>query len=157
MKRFGELSLLAALGLGLAAVWSQFALWASDPLNGYPQLIAGTAQRPYVYRALPVLLVRGLMLAGVELYAAGAVVVAASFILWLWSMRWLAGLVGVPRPLLATVLAVGPVCILFVAGGYLYDPLTLALLTLGLALMAAERWRAYLVFFPLMALTRESA
>ena len=60
-------------------------------------------------------------------------------------------------PMLATVLAAGPVGLLFVAGGYIYDPPTLALFTVCLALMAAERWRLYAVVFVLMCFCRETA
>lgn len=157
MKRIAELALLSLLGLALTALWLNYARFDLGPRNGLAELVAGTADRPFVYRQLAPLLVRGLMALGLELHAAATVLVGASFIGWLWALRWLAQAVTPKSAMVATVLACGPVGLLFVAGGYIYDPLTLCLFTLALALLAGEHWYLYALLFPALVLCRETA
>lgn len=159
MKRAAELTLLFLQGVWLTALWFYYARLLG-PVGGamLEQLVSGTANKPYVYRVLPSLAVRGLEVAGAGLWWATVLVVLVSFVAWLWALLWLARLVlQAELPMLATVLAAGPVGLLFVAGGYLYDAPTLALFTVCLALIAAGRWRLYAVVFMLMCFCRETA
>jgi hypothetical protein len=157
MRRAAEFALLALLGVMLTALWLNYARWDLGPDTGLAALVAGTAHRPFVYRQLAPLLVRGLMALGVEMHQAATCLVAVSFVGWLWALRWLAQLVTPKSAMVATLLACGPVSVLFVSGGYVYDPLMLCLFTLGLALLARERWGLYAVLFPLLMLCRETA
>ena len=158
MKRLAELAVLAALGLALSALWLNFARFDLGPRNGLAALVAGTAERPFVERQLAPLLVRSLIaIPGVEIPQAARLLVAMSCVGWLWALRWLAQLGTPGSAMVATVLAVGPVGLLFLSGGYVYDPLTLALFTLALALLAREHWLAYCVLFPLLVLSKETA
>ncbi len=158
MRRAAELALLALAGLGIGYIWLTHSSMFS-PASGIAAVIAGTADRPFVYRYLAPVLVGWLMGAtGQSLTAAAVEFVLLAFVAWLWALRWLAGL-ALPgmRPTLAALLAAGPLCLLFLAGGYVYDPLTLLLLTVCLGLMLAGQWRLYAVVFLLMCLTRETA
>lgn len=158
MKRLAELALLAALGLALSLLWLNFARFDLGPRNGLAALVAGTAERPFVYRVLAPWLVRSLIaIPGVGIPQAAELLIGLSFIGWLWALRWLAQLVTPDSAMVATVAAVGPVGLLFVSGGYVYDPLTLALFTLALAMLARKHWVAYCLFFPLLVLCRETA
>jgi len=161
MKRLAEHALLAAQGVWLTLLWLAYARPFQWPMSGMlAGLVDGSAPRPFVYRALAPLLVRSLIaVPGVGIQPATVLVVALSFIGWLWALRWLADLVlPAELPMLATVAAAGPVGLLFVAGGYVYDPLTLALFTLSLALIASGRhWRLYAVVYMLMCFCRETA
>jgi len=158
MKRAGELALLALQGLWLSALWLNDVAWQRYPTRTLA-MIAGTEARPYAYRVLAPLVARGLIAAGLPWLSAAGLIVVVSFVGWLWALRWLAeSVMPSARPMLATVLAAGPVGLLFVAGGYLYDPPTLALFTLCLALLASGRHELlYAVVFVLMCFCRETA
>lgn len=157
MRRALELTLLAVLGLALSALWLHYARIEIGPPWGIAGLVSGNAPRPFVYRQLSALLVRLLMLSGLSLYPAAKLLVVLCMIGWLWALRWLAQAVTPESAMLATVCACGPVGLLFVSGGYVYDVVTLCLFTLALGLLAHRRWWAYLVLFPALVLCRETA
>lgn len=158
MKRAAELAILALLGVALTTLWLHYAQIDYGWPWGIAGLVAGTAPKPFVYRQLSALLVRLVMaLSGFSIYPAATVLVALCFIGWLWALRWLAQLVTPNSAMVATVLAVGPVGLLFVSGGYVYDVVTLCLFTLALGLMAHRRWLAYLALFPALVLCRETS
>lgn len=158
MKHAVKLTLLALAGLVIGYIWLTHSGMFS-PASGIAAVLAGTADRPFVYRYLAPVLVGMLQTAtGQSLTVAAVEFVLLCFVGWLWALRWLAGLVlPAARPTLAALLAAGPVCLLFLAGGYVYDPLTLLLITVCLGLMLAGRWQLYAVTFVLLCLTRETA
>jgi hypothetical protein len=157
MKRAAELLILAALGMALSVLWLHYSAF-NAPKAGITDVLAGTAERPFIFRQLAAWLVQLLMaVRGGSVLLASVELVLLSFVGWLWALRWLAQLVTPDSAMLATVLAVGPVGLLFVSGGYLYDPLTLALFTFALALLASRQWAAYAVLFPWLVICRETA
>jgi len=157
MKRAAELAILAVLGIALGVLWLHYSGF-NGPREGIEAMIAGMAERPFVYRQLAALLVRSIIaITGGGILAASVELVLLSFVGWLWALRWLAASVTPGSAMVATVLAVGPVGLLFVSGGYLYDPLTLALFTFALALLARRHWAAFCVLFPWLVLCRETS
>ena len=158
MKRAAELLILALLGVALSVLWLHYSGF-TDTRSGIGAVLAGTAERPFVYRQLAAWLVRSLIAitGDGDVLRASVELVLLSFVGWLWALRWLAQLVTPDSAMLATVLAVGPVGLLFVSGGYLYDPLTLALFTFALALLARHQWGAYYLLFPWLVICRETA
>jgi len=159
MKRIASSCCLALVGLAVAQLYLTFIHFDLGPRNGLAALVAGTAERPFVYRQLAPLLIRAIMAAtGVGLELAATWLIVASFVGWLLALRWLADALFEPAGASwAAVIAAGPVGLLFVSGGYIYDPVTLALFTLALALLAHRHWMAYLVLFPALVLCRETA
>src|SRR5690349_23860206 len=158
MKRAAELLILAALGMALSVLWLHYSGF-NGPGGGIEAVMAGTADRPFVYRQLAALLVRSLIAVtgDGDVLRAAVELVLLCFVGWLWALRWLAQLVTPDSAMVATVLAVGPVSLLFVSGGYLYDPLMLALFTFALALLARRHWATYYLLFPWIVLCRETA
>src|SRR5260221_13055822 len=94
IKRVAEHALLTVQGVWLTVLWFHYARLLG-PIGGsmLEALVDGSAYRPYVYRTLAPLAVRWLMLTGVGLWWATVLVLAFSFIGWLFALLWLAGLV----------------------------------------------------------------
>ena len=135
--RLAEVVVLTLVGLSLAPAYAFFAPAAVDPRGGLAVLVAGTAERPFVYRQLAPLLIRaGAQLFDVSLETAALGLLFASCVGWVWAMRFLAGAVfSRYEAFLAAVLIAGPLPLFVLAGGYVYDVPHLALFTLGLALL----------------------
>jgi hypothetical protein len=119
-------------------------------------LLVDWQYRPFVYRQLTPFVIRSLdWLTGAGLDAAAVWVMKLASIGWLLALLYLARAV-LSRPLalaavLASPLLIGP----FLLRMYMTDMPTLALLTLGLALLVRAHWRAYLALFPLGVLSHE--
>lgn len=152
-------TLLTLAGLALGRIYLQFIAWDPYPRTGLVEMVAGTANRPFVTRVLApraIHLVSAFM--GWPLETSATVLVYVSLIAWLLALAWLADALLPPAAARAAPLvAAGPVCLLFVSGGYTYDLPTLALLTLALGLLARGKWGSYLALFPIIALCRETA
>jgi hypothetical protein len=160
MRRTFIWGLLVTLtGLALGRIYLQFVLWEPYPHTGLADMIAGTAYRPFVTRALAPLLIHGIgAVMGWPMETAATALVYISMIGWLAALAWLAeAVLPAAQARVAPLVAAGPVCLLFIAGGYTYDLPTLALLTLALGLLARERWNHYLALFPVIVLCRETA
>jgi hypothetical protein len=158
-RTFIRVLLLTVTGLALGRIYLQFIVWEPYPHTGLADMIAGTAYRPFVTRALTPLLIHGIgAVMGWPMETAATALVYICMIGWLAAMAWLADAVLPAMAARAAPLAAaGPVCLLFITGGYTYDLPTLALFTLALGLLARERWNQYLALFPLIVLCRETA
>jgi hypothetical protein len=155
LRRLGELACLTILGLAFARLCLGVVdnRWWSTPA-----LLAGWADRPYVYRQFTPLLIRALSATtGWASMQSAAWVLRAACIGWLWALYAWARAVLPPSAALTTAL-LAPLFILpFVVGAYVYDVPHLALTTLALALLARRQWTAYLALFPWLVLSRETA
>jgi hypothetical protein len=150
---------LVLTGLALGRIYLQIIVWEPYPHTGLADMIAGTADRPFITRALAPLVIHGIsVVMGWPIVTAAIALVYISMIGWVAAMAWLADAVlPAAQAWAAPFAAAGPVCLLFIAGGYTYDLPTLALFALALGLLARERWNAYLTLFPVIALCRETA
>lgn len=130
-----------------------------NPLFRLADMIAGTAYRPYVYRALIPFLVR--MLERVyplrpELYAfalmfltlVGFVLTVRSFAVYLWKSHGKADVVS-----LLSIVGLIP----FIArDGKIYDFPDLFLFTLGLLFLTRQQWKGFFVVFLLGCINKET-
>lgn len=125
-------------------------------LNG---LVAGTAPRPYVTRALiPFLLRLTSQLLSVDL--AATLVMSLSLIAFLPALHYLAAAFWRPSPrrdLAVLLTATGVAVPALLMSRWVYDFPTLLLFTVAFGLMARRRWGLYLVVYLLCALDRETA
>ena len=150
-------------------------------------MVHGTAYRPYVYRALVPGVARlgtatlpsqvkealtraftawtwrpgGWLPGHAPEYVLVLVAMGGSLIGFAAALRALCLAVCAASPRVASTAAlIGLACVPVFFGPFsrqIYDPATLWLFTLGLALMIRSRWRAYAVLFPLACLNKETA
>ncbi len=177
LYKFGRTLLLIIIPIYITALFFQF-----PGVDGYYRaefgdLICGTAYRPFVYRFLTPLLVRGFssifspacpLLPGASpsLRAAPISQFIVTFILL---CAFLIGFFLAFRYLFTTFFRVPVVhldvfCFIVLLGvptffiyhSYLYDFSTLFLFTLCLALMARQKWGLYAIFFVVACLNKET-
>lgn len=124
------------------------------------EYIAGTWDRPFVYRLLTMLVLRGLVALGLAPYPAVYLQLHASvigFVLAFWYLaraltekKWFA--------FAASCLIVPTIYpVLFFKILYVYDFAITFLFTLGLLLIHRRNWKAFLLLFPLICITKETA
>jgi hypothetical protein len=160
-RSFIPVSLVTLAGLLVGRLWLSYVRWEGVGVArmGLAQMVAGTADRPFVTRALPAWVIGAL--AAFTSWPLGITADAVAYlsaVLWLLALWWLADAVLSPRAaFVAALAAAGPVGLLFVSGGYTYDLPTLALFTLALGMLAHRKWNHYLVVFAGVALCRETA
>ena len=153
MKRIADVALASVLGWVLA----QMHLAQADRAIYYTgALLNDTQYRPFVYRQLTPWLIRTLdALTGVGLDPAAVWVEYLACVAWLLALLYLGRAVltgpGAVLAVLAAPLLIWP----FLLRMYMTDMPSLALMTLGLGLLARHQWRAYLLLFPLGVLCHE--
>lgn len=154
-----SVSLITLAGLAMARLYLEYNRFGLGTWFDLPAMLAGTANRPWVYRQLAPLVIRaGMALTGAAPATVATWLMYVSCVGWLLALWWWARAVLSERAALAAALiAPWPVALLFVTGGYIYDLPTLALSTASLALLAHRRWRAYLILFPAAMLCKETA
>lgn len=158
-RTFIPVLLLTLAGLAIGRLYLEYIQFETGPHFGLSAILAGTADRPWVFRQLaPALIRAGMAITGAPAVAVAAWLVYASCVGWVLALWWWARAVFSPAGALAAALiAPWPLGVLFVSGGYVYDLLNLALITLALALLARGKWNAYLALFPVAMLCKETA
>lgn len=147
--------LLTLAGLALAGL--AFGLADGRLYNDTAALVDGSGGRPFIYRQFAPLLIRGLMGLGAPIWAATAATVTAGAIGVVWALYSLASAVFPPARARRLAVAAPLFMLPFVAGLFVYDLPSLALFTLGLALLARGRWAAFALLFPVAVYSRETA
>jgi len=135
-----------------------------------PDMVHGTAWRPYVTRALVPMVAR----AGGSVLPAGfttplgdadhtlvILIMGVSLVGYAFALRDLSGALFPARPLAASLTALGALAFvplfLYPFSRQIYDFTTLWLFTLVLACMARARWAAFAVVFALASINKETA
>lgn len=129
-----------------------------DPRSTLAKMMAGTADRPFVYRVLVPFVIRQ-----ISTWTSLPANAAALGVMWLS----LAGFAlafrilckrFVSEPILAeTAVLLGLVGLYFsFYFGKIYDSTILCLFTLELVLMESRQWRAYMLIFPIACLVKET-
>ncbi len=147
-----------ALALGMLS-WYLYAYSWDYPRFPLQGMLEGTAHRPFVTRALVPLVAR--IITGLLPVSAQGVVSALMFLSLLgfvWALRHLAHTFWPPSARLdaAALLSLLGLAPLMFAFRLIYDFTTLFLFTLCLALMARERWAAFLAVYALSCVNRET-
>lgn len=150
--------LLTFLATAIFVAFRLFIDLNADSRAAIDAMVAGSAHKPFVYRALLPFLIKGL-----------ASVIPLSIETWSQILMYgsLLGFVGAFRYFLhalyessrfvdlASFCALIGLPLLFMQGKF-YDFTTLFLFTLGLAFLANNEWRSYLILFALASFNKES-
>lgn len=151
-------ALAGLLALGMQWWFLQGFSW-DYPRFSLAGMLDGSAHRPFITRALvPLLLRLSVTALPVDPQAVAVALMYGSLLGSVWALRLLAQSFWPPSTRLdaAVLLSVPALAPLTIAYTMIYDFPTLFLFTLGLALMARERWAAFLAVFALGSLNRET-
>lgn len=134
--------------------------WGNMPDTRYTiaAMVNGTADKPFVTRALVPLFIRGLtLIPGMTLDLATIIATYIGFMAFVLAFGWLVSSVGLEVKLKYYLVALlGLVPFLF-GITQIYDIGTLALFPAAIAAMQQRRWMVYLLLFTLACINRETA
>jgi hypothetical protein len=134
--------------------------WEPNPWHGLSYMLAGTAWKPYVTRALIPLLTRlivSILPVQPEFVATGWMLV--SFVGFVFAFRYLLAAfwrASVLSDALTVFAIVGLLPLMATFSQQMYDFATLFFFTLELGLLARRQWKWFLAIFPLACLNRET-
>lgn len=129
----------------------------NDPRYSLAAMIAGTADRPFVYRQLSPMLIGFLAWTmQIPLTSAALIFFLIAFLSFLAALRWLAVGLGLSFDEGTAAIALAGLLPLMLRINHIYDVGTLALTTAALGAMARGRWALYLALFAVSCLNRET-
>jgi len=151
-------TLLVLMSTGMFYIFLETFELNGDPRSTLIKLMTGTANRPFVYRVLIPNLIR--VLSGllplptdlITLILMWLCLVYFAFTFRIFARRFIA------QPVLADAASLLALVGLYPSFyfGKIYDFAILFLFTLALVWMHAERWKPYLILFPIACLTKET-